>query len=616
MPAISITDLTGRRSSTNQRNLGSTFSPNLGRRASVMPAFFATALQRESQTSLRRKSNLNESSQSLYDSSGSLYISQTNLDSPVSSYNPDLSSVLSKKKVFRKTVVNVRELAEQTSSFFGKKGKRSEPSVGQNLSSFANPSFERLNEDHEASSNSVDIQVVTKVNEISIFGISVKAIIYNSKSIASQEQINFVEPIIEIASVGFKSETEIPREESIKKEFTSIQNLTMAINSIERKSDEITLNDVGFTFSIPALYVILLSAVLIKQIGKIVSKTLPEKSKLKCIPESIKESATININTIDFQFHLPDNVEVRILFEDIVLNVGEWWNSENDCIMKLHSCIERISVFVPSKNVFHNRLSQLRQSESNESLTSSDGWDQLFFFERFKGDLREKRIPDDPSIWRISIDASFGEFAVTIPHQFELNTVVESSIAAFKSMKYLLGSLLDFKFQPNPTTGCTLLDRNKIPRINVEFDSFSVFFLDDPFEMALARIFKLGYIEQMSRISRDRAFQKKVTTLRAFRKHNGGNFSEASGLSMRYNFLITGKLKKISKLLGGFSKNTIRLPGLLKYRKILFQMILYSLLNGLVYPFLLGLRNFLRVVLRNHCICWIARLQRLKNTMN
>ncbi|KAJ3225410.1 hypothetical protein HK099_006868 [Clydaea vesicula] len=125
----------------------------------------------------------------------------------------------------------------------------------------------------------------------------------------------------------------------------------------------------------------------------------------------------------------------------------------------------------------------------------------------------------DPEQMQNYVVLKFGSVVLRIPPLFELSDIIDSLIATNKSLKYLLNTLLDVPLSKMPNTGFTRIDVKTIPEILVDVGTFSLVLDDDPFETWLSRNFKLGLEEQSDRISRDRAFQRKVHILRNHRKH-------------------------------------------------------------------------------------------------
>ncbi|OMJ16068.1 UPF0648 protein [Smittium culicis] len=65
-----------------------------------------------------------------------------------------------------------------------------------------------------------------------------------------------------------------------------------------------------------------------------------------------------------------------------------------------------------------------------------------------------------------------------------------------------------------------LSEPDYIPRIHIIAKSFSFFLMDDPFEIALSRIYHVGRLEQVQRLSRLEAFEKKISKKNSFQSQN------------------------------------------------------------------------------------------------
>jgi hypothetical protein len=98
------------------------------------------------------------------------------------------------------------------------------------------------------------------------------------------------------------------------------------------------------------------------------------------------------------------------------------------------------------------------------------------------------------------------------PFGFEYSDLFEDMINTFRATKNFCFERLGIN---RPSTGFTIVDLAKMPVINVEVEKLVIELLDDPFEMALSRNYRLGYQEQSGRLNRDKAFQKKASSIRS-----------------------------------------------------------------------------------------------------
>ncbi|KAJ3196568.1 hypothetical protein HK101_008480 [Irineochytrium annulatum] len=104
------------------------------------------------------------------------------------------------------------------------------------------------------------------------------------------------------------------------------------------------------------------------------------------------------------------------------------------------------------------------------------------------------------------------------PNELQLNFLFEDLINLSKAIKNLVFE----KLEMTPSNALLSSGRSRfsdveIPIVNVSVDSVSFKILDSEFEAALSRNYRKGREEQLARISRDKAFQRRAAAMRASR---------------------------------------------------------------------------------------------------
>jgi hypothetical protein len=140
-----------------------------------------------------------------------------------------------------------------------------------------------------------------------------------------------------------------------------------------------------------------------------------------------------------------------------------------------------------------------------------------------------------------TIDVVLGKFCITVPHRYEVCEIVEAFLKTKKCVKYLKHENFGY-----PTEQEIKDDDADIPTINLDIGTFSLSLLDDPLEIHLSRNYKVGLKEQIGRIQRANAFQKKATQLRharrAAKNPESVNFEDSTAYSpssFMYSRLLT-----------------------------------------------------------------------------
>ncbi|KAI9590991.1 golgi-body localization protein domain-containing protein [Syncephalis fuscata] len=105
------------------------------------------------------------------------------------------------------------------------------------------------------------------------------------------------------------------------------------------------------------------------------------------------------------------------------------------------------------------------------------------------------------------ISVSAASLCLSVPHKYRLADVIDNVNNTIKSAKYLWARVLTGGPPPHTDTHVDL------PRLEIRIVDMVFELLDSPFEMALARIFRLGVPEQRERLVRETILESKLTAL-------------------------------------------------------------------------------------------------------
>ncbi|KAI8896892.1 golgi-body localization protein domain-containing protein [Globomyces pollinis-pini] len=108
------------------------------------------------------------------------------------------------------------------------------------------------------------------------------------------------------------------------------------------------------------------------------------------------------------------------------------------------------------------------------------------------------------------IEYSTKSTSAVIPHSWPMSNIMENAILLNKAVKLLIQNHLS-SHPDNPFAGGeTFVDKSDIPTICFQSKEFEVSILDDPFEVALARNYRIGFVANAKRIVQEREFMKQA----------------------------------------------------------------------------------------------------------
>ncbi|OMJ15438.1 UPF0648 protein [Smittium culicis] len=114
------------------------------------------------------------------------------------------------------------------------------------------------------------------------------------------------------------------------------------------------------------------------------------------------------------------------------------------------------------------------------------------------------------------IELEFGDINTQATSEKSIDSVIEKLFSMYSiPIPSFRSDLVFFSKGQVP-----LSEPDYIPRIHIIAKSFSFFLMDDPFEIALSRIYHVGKLEQVQRLSRLEAFEKKISKKNSFQSQN------------------------------------------------------------------------------------------------
>jgi hypothetical protein len=137
---------------------------------------------------------------------------------------------------------------------------------------------------------------------------------------------------------------------------------------------------------------------------------------------------------------------------------------------------------------FSPKLSKASHTRNNSSVTDSTG-------------------SNFGSAPYISVSAT--SLKLTIPYKYKMSNIIENVNNTIKSTKYLLSRVRTGNPPPHSVTHVDL------PRVEIRIVELAVELQDSPFEVALARIFRVGMLEQRQRIARDTVMASRMKEIAA-----------------------------------------------------------------------------------------------------
>lgn len=310
----------------------------------------------------------------------------------------------------------------------------------------------------------------------------------------------------------------------------------------------VRIPDVKLSVSIPAIYVVLLTVKWLKMVSSIFDVEVKKDESISLLQESPagnQESVRLHISSLALNLHLPGDVEALAELKNINARLGNW--SFEEGIKTVEADVGEVLVLVPKPaNKWYNTSPPVGESEfpsgsslnmaSDTSLGSgtsadleyaSETWDTLLCIEKISVSIFKKVVTANSTSAlllsilckhkQLDIHACISSFKISIPHSFDVSNLIDALIGLNKTITVMKKLHLNIMPHPQPDTGSTVIVDEKIPNVTLEIASFSLKLEDNPFESALSKSYKLGCEEQLARIARDRAFQKKVQSLRSAR---------------------------------------------------------------------------------------------------
>jgi hypothetical protein len=203
--------------------------------------------------------------------------------------------------------------------------------------------------------------------------------------------------------------------------------------------------------------------------------------KINSIPKkknNIKFS--LKINEFDGELELPNDIRLYIFIQNTCVNM--------DRNKDINVSINDVTVMVPP---------QIDGDRDFLSIT--------------KVNIKVyKKLDSIQSKSKLIVDVGGEKISMTVPFGYIVSDIIENGVNMFKATKQIAVRLINTVVNP-----VTHINPNKIPELNVYFDTLLVIFLDQKFESKLGRNYKESFSEQISRLARDIAFNKKVEALKS-----------------------------------------------------------------------------------------------------
>lgn len=184
------------------------------------------------------------------------------------------------------------------------------------------------------------------------------------------------------------------------------------------------------------------------------------------------------------------------------------WTLATDVVLKLH--------LTPFKSTIQDELIQLSIEEVGMAALvdpTINRFESLGLIRDLDVKVNKSlKFLDDASLFSITIQGK--NLLITVPNGYKLEDVIENMINLGKFIKELSMTHLDFVPSGYCKDGRTVIDPTEIPRIHVAVAELVFIMQDDPFEIRLNQNYHVGLREQLSRLVRDRAFEKQVSMRR------------------------------------------------------------------------------------------------------
>jgi hypothetical protein len=152
-----------------------------------------------------------------------------------------------------------------------------------------------------------------------------------------------------------------------------------------------------------------------------------------------------------------------------------------------------------------------------------------------------KKLESDQQKGKLVIDINGEKISMTVPFGYIISDIIENGVNMFKATKQIAVRLVN-----TVVNHVTHINPNSIPELNVFFDIFLIIFLDQKFESKLGRNYKESFSEQIGRLARDIAFNKKVEGLKSVfhQEQLKKNYADNRNMEESGNSIIENRLER------------------------------------------------------------------------
>eukprot|EP00833_Pecoramyces_ruminatium_P002188 jgi/Orpsp1_1/1176220/evm.model.c7180000056840.2 len=238
--------------------------------------------------------------------------------------------------------------------------------------------------------------------------------------------------------------------------------------------------------------------------------------KMDLLPKKKKYSLlfTLKINEFDGELELPNNIRLYLFINNTKVSMNENNN--------IGVSIKNITVMVPPQ--IDGDRDFLLITEINVKVY--------------------KKIESNQPKGKLVVDVGGEKISMTVPFGYIISDIIENGVNMFKATKQIAVRLINTVVNP-----VTHINPNNIPELNVYFDILLIIFLDQKFESKLGRNYKESFSEQISRLARDIAFNRKVEALKSVyqqeqlkKSYDGTRNTEGSGNSIIDHYVEKEKM--------------------------------------------------------------------------
>jgi hypothetical protein len=180
------------------------------------------------------------------------------------------------------------------------------------------------------------------------------------------------------------------------------------------------------------------------------------------------------------------------------------WNLTADVCLRIH--------LFPLKALVQENLIQLDVEEAGASIlvdATAHRYEPLSLVKEVYVQIQKNTTPK-PEECPFSFFIKSRILHILVPNQYRLEFVFENMINFTKGMKELAIVYTDFSPATYCKEGQTTIEPSDIPVIKVSVEELLFLIQDDVFEQKLSQNYQHGCQEQLSRLARDRAFEKQV----------------------------------------------------------------------------------------------------------